>query len=215
MVPPAILPPQPVDPQALQKAQATLAQPTWDDIINRLRDDRQRTFTIDIETDSTIAQDEVADKQAVTEYLQAISQFVTSWLPIIQAQPELLSLACALLKAATKRFKFGREVESEVDEACEALEQAAKQPKPPAPDPKAQAAQIQAAATVQKATIEGQIAQQESQSRMQIEAQESAAKQSRETQELSAHMQMTNVKAQAEMERAAAAAMAKHTMPIA
>src|SRR6185312_2739327 len=151
----------------------------------------------------------VADKQAVTEYLQSISQFITAWMPIIQAEPALLNLACALLKAATKRFKFGREVESEVDEACDALEAAAKQPKPQQHDPKAVAAQAQAAATVQKAEVEAEIAQQESQTKMQIAAEEMAAKQKRQAQELQGHMAITAVKAQAEMERAAATATAK------
>jgi hypothetical protein len=188
---------------ALQQAKAIADKPTWDEVLGRLKNDRQRTFTIDIETDSTVAADEQSDQQAVTSFVQAVSQFVVSWGPILQQSPELAPLAFALLKASASRFDMGRRLETVIDEACDALMQKLSQPKPTPTVPKLAAAQAAAQASIAKSQIDGQIAQQESQAKLILEQQESAAAQAREQQSLEGHMAITQVKTHAEIERAA------------
>jgi hypothetical protein len=51
------------------------AQPTWEEIVQVLRNDKLRGFKIDIETDSTVAPDAQAEQQGRTELLAAIGTF--------------------------------------------------------------------------------------------------------------------------------------------
>jgi hypothetical protein len=69
--------------------------------------DKLRSYRIDIETDSTVFEDAEAEKAAVTEMLKASSEFVTAWMPVIQAQPAMLDLAFEMLSFALRRFKTG------------------------------------------------------------------------------------------------------------
>lgn len=67
-----------------------------------LQDDVLREFSIDMETDSTIAKDEFKDKRERSELLQSVSQYVQTIAPAIQANglpadlgKELLTIAVA------------------------------------------------------------------------------------------------------------------------
>jgi hypothetical protein len=51
------------------------ANPTWEEVIQVLRDDKLRGFKIDIETDSTVQPDADAEKQARTELLTSTADF--------------------------------------------------------------------------------------------------------------------------------------------
>ncbi|CAB4139737.1 hypothetical protein UFOVP353_10 [uncultured Caudovirales phage] len=70
-----------------------------------------RMIRVDVETDSTIAQDAEADKKSITELIAAITQFITAWGPIIQSGLVPLEVPKALLMSATRRHQMGREVE--------------------------------------------------------------------------------------------------------
>lgn len=70
-----------------------------------------RMIRVDVETDSTIAQDQEADKKAVTELMTAITQFITAWGPIVQTGLVPLEVPKSLLLSATRRHQMGREVE--------------------------------------------------------------------------------------------------------
>lgn len=135
------------------------------EMIKVLRDDKLRSYRIDVETDSTVFEDAEAEKQAVTEMLKGASEFVTAWLPAIQAQPALLDLSFEMLSVALRRFKPGRSLEEVLEQTKMKLQQAAQQPKPP--DPKVQAEQAKAQAVQQKAQLDVQVAQQKAQIEMQ------------------------------------------------
>jgi hypothetical protein len=131
------------------------------EMIQVMRNDDMRCYRIDIETDSTIFEDAEAEKQAVTEMLTAVSQFIAAWEPILQAQPAMLDLAFEMLTFALRRFKMGRTFEDIVEQTKQKLEQAAQQPKQP--DPKVQQEQAKAQAAAQKAQLDMQTAQQKHQ----------------------------------------------------
>jgi hypothetical protein len=105
--------------------------PIDDRTLLMLRADALRRFAVDIETDSTIAADDQADKAQVVEFFAAMSQFVTSVAPLVQAGQVSGEAAKALVLYGVRKFKCGRDVE-------EALEQPG-QPQQEQPDPAEQA----------------------------------------------------------------------------
>lgn len=158
------IPPQPQPPQ--------INGPTQEQIMMLLQDGIQRRFRIDIETDSTIAADQVRDQQQRTQFIQATTQFIQGWGPIIQANPTLAPLAGALLMFGVRAFPVGRELEEVVEETIIKIEQkAAQPPAPPQPSPdvvaKTQAEIAKANATVQTTKIKAQAEQTKAQLDMQ------------------------------------------------
>ena len=92
-----------------------LEKPTWEECIQLLRDDKQRSFRVDIETDSTISGDYAADQQAITQLLQGVSAFIADAGPAVESGYLPLEAAKAMIMAAVRRFKLGREVEDALD----------------------------------------------------------------------------------------------------
>jgi hypothetical protein len=152
-------------------------------------------YRIDIETDSTIAADQIAEKQSWTELLGGVAQFFGAFGPILQgvhvmapqAMPAFTAMCGELLIGAVRRFSAGPAVEASIEAAFEALGQASAQAGPPGqqgPDPvemakhqvdaaKLQVEQQKTQVAAQKVQAEGQrtqadmaIAAQEHQHRM-------------------------------------------------
>ena len=123
-----------------------------------LEDDMLRAYSIDIETDSTVAPDEDRDRQQLADAMQAVSGYMTSMFPLAQAGVPVEPMI-KLLKTYLRKFKFGREIE-------ETLEELERNPPPPQPDPEAER---------QKAEM--QMKQQEQQMQMQIKQAEFQLKQ--------------------------------------
>jgi hypothetical protein len=115
-----------------------------DKVMAVLRSDMARSYKIDIETDSTIAEDEQQDQKAVTDLLDGITRFVAGVGPVVQAGYMSVNAAMAMLKAIVRRFKFGREVEDALEDAQAQLEEQSKQPKQPSPEEQAAQAEMQA-----------------------------------------------------------------------
>tara|TARA_R110000824_G_scaffold137452_2_gene301566 strand:- start:2951 stop:5278 length:2328 start_codon:yes stop_codon:yes gene_type:complete len=97
------------------KLREGLSLPTWDEALQILRDDKQRAYRIDIETDSTVAGDQAADQKAITELLVGISSFIQNAGPAVAAGYLPLEAAKSLLMTSIRRFKLGREVEDALD----------------------------------------------------------------------------------------------------
>lgn len=172
MAPP---PPQPVDPSALWAAQETLMKPTWDDVLGLLHNDRLRSFTIDIETDSTIAADDIAEKQSVSDFVGILGSFMSQMLPVVQQTPELAPLAMEVLKYAARRYKAGRQMETIIDETADKLLQKASHPPATPQDPKIIAAQMMAQAKIMQGQDEIQIEREKAAANVQLKQQEAQA----------------------------------------
>ncbi|RUV16966.1 hypothetical protein EOA91_19620 [Mesorhizobium sp. M1A.F.Ca.IN.022.04.1.1] len=124
-----------------------------------MRNGITRRFRIDIETDSTIAADEVAEQASRTAFVKAVTEFVVAWGPILQQTPSLAPLAGQMLLFAVRAYPVARELESVIEQAMEQIQQMASQPKPPpqpSPDEqiKLQTAQIKGQAEQTKAQTE-------------------------------------------------------------
>lgn len=132
-------------------------KPVTPEVMRVLRDDRSRFFLVDIETDSTIAPDEQAEQQKVTEMLTGMSQYLGAIGPAVQAGGVSMQEARGLLGIILRRFKLGKEVEA-------ALENSAQQQPPGALQQggqEQQAAQLDAAKEQAKLAQEEKIAQEE------------------------------------------------------
>lgn len=158
------------------------AQPTIESVTKFLRDQRLRPFVLDIETDSTIAPDENAQKQRATEYLTAMGGLLAQAIPAIQGMPQIAPLIADTIQFAQSQFRVGRSMDQTVEEFTEAMKQMAQQPRPNPEADKAQAeqqaqqAQMQMDAQAQQAEIA--LKQQDAQIRLQeiqLKAQSAAA----------------------------------------
>lgn len=102
------LPPPP--PAALQFA----ALPSWEQLQQLLQDDLQRSYQIDIETNSTVDAEATEDKQNVGEFLNAVAQFMNGAAPLVEQGILPFETMKTLLLAVTRRYRFGPEVEDEL-----------------------------------------------------------------------------------------------------
>lgn len=80
-----------------------------------LRDDFLRTAKLDVESDATAALDEQAEKESRTEFVQAVTGFITGWAPILQQSPQMAPMASELLLFAVRAFKGGRDMEPVIE----------------------------------------------------------------------------------------------------
>ncbi len=98
----------------------TLEQMTGKDISPEveqiLNNDLMRSYRIDIETDSTIAEDAAQERQNRIELVTAISGFMEKVGPMVQAQIMPKNVATELLGFVFRGFKIGRSLEDTIDE---------------------------------------------------------------------------------------------------
>lgn len=112
------------------KEQEQLIEPAWDEVVALLRNSEMRGFAVDVETDSTVMADEMAEKQARTEFTTAMTSFVEAWGPIIQSNPKSATMAGELLLFNARAFKTADTLETAIEEFVDQMEKA-----PPAPPP--------------------------------------------------------------------------------
>ena len=170
-----VMQPPPPDPQTLIMMKIGKA-------LELLRKDVTRGYRIDIETDSTIFGDKAQNKENATEFLGALSSYMQQAEQAMQL-PELLPLYAKSIQWAVRQFRVGRDLESEIDNFCEALSKKAKQmienPQPSAEDKKANAEvqriQLEAKSQQENDQRAAQIQQANDQRDAQMEQQKNAA----------------------------------------
>jgi hypothetical protein len=134
---------------------------TVEKVMKLLRDQKTRPFVLDIETDSTIAPDENAQKQRATEFITAVGGFMGQAIPLVQAVPQAAKLMAETLKYVASQFRAGRQLEGVIEEFADDMAVMAQQPKPP--DPAHAKAQADAQATQQAMQVEQQRHEREQQ----------------------------------------------------
>lgn len=98
----------PAPPAGLEQA---LQLPSWEEIMAVLADDMQRSYRIDLETNSTVDAEATEDKQNMGEFLNAVAQFMNGVGPLVQQGVMSFDVAKSILLAVTRRYRFGPEVE--------------------------------------------------------------------------------------------------------
>jgi hypothetical protein len=176
-----------------QQIQKIGQQPTIEQVMKLLRDQRLRPFMLDIETDSTIAPDENAQKQRATEYITAVGGVLAQVLPALQMVPAAAPLFADAIRFVQSQYRVGRQMDQTVDEFVEAMKQMATQPKPQDPAAAAAAAKQQSDGEAQKAQLQismqaHQADMQAKQADTQIKVQDAAQKAETHRQDIQAKM---------------------------
>lgn len=138
---------QPLDPQTQQKLQA----PVWGQVLKVLRDDTQRAYRIDIETNSTVEPEAVEDQKNISEVMTALGQFLNSIGPLIAKGVMPFQAAQSMMLAIVRRYRFGPEIEDYI-----------KQMQPPKPEDNGEQqkqAQKEMQAMQDKMTMQSQLMQ--------------------------------------------------------
>jgi len=128
--------------------------------IELLRKDVIRWYRIDIETDSTIFGDKYQDRQDVNEFVTSMANFMKSFETIAASEPAAMPLMAKTLQWSTRKYRVGRDLESEIDNFCEMMTKKAKLAiENPQPSPEDKKNDIE----VKKMQLEHQAAEREDQ----------------------------------------------------
>lgn len=128
--------------------------PVEPEVIAILRNDVQRSYSIDVESDSTIRGDLARSQQNMSMFLQGTAQFAQSLGPLIAspANPAGVippELALTVYASFARQFKLGKEVEDKMGEFIQKAQQmGVGQETPEQQQKKAEAEQIQKAGLV-------------------------------------------------------------------
>jgi hypothetical protein len=175
---------QPV-PAHIQKA---LESPSQEEVEQVLRSDKQRTFSVDVESDSTIRADMMRNQQTMALFVQGTAQFWQAIGPLVMADKGVMPVAVEIYSALSRSFKLGRQAEDALDGLAEKAQQAANAP--PQPDPAVQMEQKKLEAEQQARGQELQFKQAESQQKLQFEAAKHEQQMQFEVQKHRAEMEM-------------------------
>lgn len=161
--------------QAIQQAQQEAEQTvTLEKVVGLLRDQKMRPFVLEVETDSTIEPDQMAEKQNRVEFMTALGPMLQQGVQAMQMAPQLGKFVAESIRFVASGFKVPRSMDEAVDELAEGF--ANYQPPPQqGEDP--------------------QVAQAESQARM-IEAQAKQTEAQAKADEVGAKVQEAQAKAQ-------------------
>lgn len=180
----------------------------FEGIVQLLRDDTMRDYRIDIETDSTVAVDEEAEKAAMNEFLGSVGGFMQTAIPTMQNAPALAPMMKEFLLMTARKYKAGRSLETVLDNNFEAyIQQLNQPPQPPPPDP-----------AMVKAQNDMQLSQAQMQADMQLGQQKLAQDMQIATQKLegdSIKLQQEATRWQAEFELKAREVKGKHEVDLA
>jgi len=151
--------PPPQMMEQAQQLQAELQKPVWGEVLALLRDDMQRAYRIDIETNSTVQPEAVEDQKNIAEVMTALGQYLNGVTPLIISGAMPFDAAKSMMLAIVRRFRFGPEIEDYV-----------KQMQAPKPPDDGKAAEQQAAQAEQaKAQADAQQRQDELKQQEQVE----------------------------------------------
>lgn len=164
-----------------------------------LKNDKLRLFRIDIETDSTIEADEIAEKQSANEFITAVTGFLDRALLFSERAPAYAPVMGEFLQFIARRFRAGRTMEETIDRATMEYQGQLQQrmQQPPPQDPK---------------VIQAQQQMQLKQMEMQQDAQMDAMRLQQQQQKIAGDQALKKYEIDLEHDRKIQEAQAKHAM---
>jgi hypothetical protein len=178
--------------QGIQQIQLIQNQPTIEQVLHFLKDNRAKSFVLDIETDSTIMTDEMGEKQRRTEFMGVLGQLLPQLAQMITAEPHTADFCGEILKFATAPFRAGRSLDGAIDELVMQMKAKGQQGKGDDPT----TAQGKIALQIEQMKIQAQ--QQKDQSEMQLKAAQLQQQDRHKQMELANQRQIANMKAQSD-----------------
>lgn len=166
-------PPQP--PQPPPEVMQTLSLPAWEEVVAILRDRFERSYRIDIETNSTVDLEATEDKTQMAEFMNAFGQMTAGLTPLMDSGAMPFEAGKLIMSEVFRRYRFARRIEQALD---------AIKPPPPKEDPK-----------VAKEKSDAEMAKVQAESKRQIgEMQETVIEKTAEIERL--NIEVTALKAQ-------------------
>ncbi len=98
-------------PQPLQD-QAQL--PMWSEVLAMLKDDVQRAYRIDIESNTTVQPEATEDQKNIAEVMNALAQYMNGVAPLVSNGSLPFEAAQSMMLAISRRFRFGSEIEEHI-----------------------------------------------------------------------------------------------------
>jgi hypothetical protein len=126
--------------------------------------DNENTFRVKVQPESLALSDFAQTQQERMEVVQAIGQFLSTAMPLVQVMPTALPALVEILQWLVASLRGASEIEGVLDRAKSMWEQAQNQPKqaqPPAPDPKLELAKFNASAKERQIALESEARQKE------------------------------------------------------
>ena len=139
--------------QQMSKLEAVV---TIDAVAKFLRDEKLRPYILDIESDSTIYANEMAEKESRAEFLAVFGSAMQQLSAMIATEPSTAAFAGEILRFAIAPYRAGRALDASIDTFVEQLEGRANQPQG---DPQGDALQAQMELAQQRLQIEMQKAE--------------------------------------------------------
>jgi hypothetical protein len=127
MMPPAALQPPPPPPPT--------AREVFDRAVDLLRNDKLRSFRIQVETNSTIEPDAEMERASRNEFIAAVTAFMAQAKEMAASFPQMIPVMGKMLLFAARGFPVGRELESSLETLVADLDAQARNPKPQPPSP--------------------------------------------------------------------------------
>jgi hypothetical protein len=98
-----------------------------DQVLQLLRNDRMRSFRIEVETDSTIQPDEDLEKRRRIEFLGVVGPYMERTVAVVQQVPQLAPTMAEILMFSARIFRAGRGLEDVLERGIGEIAQAAQQ----------------------------------------------------------------------------------------
>lgn len=103
--------PTAVEVQVLQASGQPPPPMSWPLLMQTLQSDLARSYTVDIETNSTVDSEATQDREDVTEFMTAVGQATAGLQALASSGPSGFNAAKTMLVEMAKRFRFGGEVQ--------------------------------------------------------------------------------------------------------
>lgn len=162
------------------------------EMVQIMQSDLARCYAIDIESDSTIAQDEQQEKADRLEFLQAFTDYMAKIMPMVSQGMITADMAKAVLEFLLGSFRNGRSMEEELEkmpdnqQQLQGLQQQLQQAQQQGEQQAQQAQQMQADAGAQMQAMQQQLEQ------IQTDAQAAIDQQQQEIARLTAQIEQNN-----------------------
>jgi hypothetical protein len=132
-----------------------------DEMVEIMRNDKLRSYQIDVETDSTVFADEEETKRTRIEFANTMGGFLVQAIEATRAAPEITPIAFQILKFVAGAWKVGRQFEDVIGETEAAVMQqlqASQQQPQVSPEERNQQQRIAAELEREKLKQEGKLA---------------------------------------------------------
>jgi hypothetical protein len=157
-------------PEMLEKMQ----MPTWTDVLTMLNDDVQRSYRVDIESNSTVQPEATEDQKNIAEVMNALAQYMNGIAPLVVNGSLPFEAAQAMMLAISRRFRFGSEIEEYIMKmkAPEKEDAGAAEAKKQEAETQAKQAELQAKAQEKQIDLQAESAKFQSEKQAEMMAQD-------------------------------------------